>query len=319
LRNYIDRGNPMRLERRGALSSLLLTTVQHVSLRDLLGTIAASLGPLPTFAALSGGDEASLAQQYAAGARASGGRGANTMIKARAESGVRRIGSGSPVFKPGSILAGVRSADGSIIDISFSYPDDWTAAKGPNLDVRDVRTSDSAFVLAAPLPSSIVSVEALPKNFFAGLLFATDGKYGAYGGVDDYSVKDNTVQYVTTPVGLTQPYRRLDLRFSVLSYNANTVQRRASLSATVAGGSVFVLVAGCLGTRYKSSSDELESIAKSFRAIAAAKARALALEQEQSEAAEVAAAEEDDMALSKAREGTVGATTTGRVGYRYER
>ena len=27
-------------------------------------------------------------------------------------------------------------------------------AGGPNLDVRDVKTSDSSFVLAAPLPSS---------------------------------------------------------------------------------------------------------------------------------------------------------------------
>ena len=38
--------------------------------------------------------------------------------------------------------------------MAFSFPEAWTMAGGPNLDVRDVKTSDSSFVLAAPLPSS---------------------------------------------------------------------------------------------------------------------------------------------------------------------
>ena len=82
------------------------------------------------------------------------------MIKERADTGLQRIG-GDPLFKPGAILDAMRSDDGTIVDVSFSYPEQWTLAKGPNLDVRDIKTSDSAFVLVAPLPKGKTSVAEL--------------------------------------------------------------------------------------------------------------------------------------------------------------
>ena len=100
------------LKRRAALFSAVL--------------LGAARPPLPSRATLSGVPDTAtadeLAAAYAAGARADGGRGANTMIRKRAESGVQRVGSDSPVFKPGAILDGVRSADGSTVDVSFAYP-----------------------------------------------------------------------------------------------------------------------------------------------------------------------------------------------------
>ena len=44
------------------------------------------------------------------------------------------------------------------------------------------------------------------------------------------------------------------------------VQRRALLSATAVGGSVYVLSAGCLDTRFKKVRDDLEACQMSFRA-----------------------------------------------------
>ena len=110
----------------------------------LLSTMAVA----PTWPALAAldGDSDSLASSYASGSRAEGGRGANALLKKRAESGVRRIG-GDPLFKPGQILDTVRATDGRAVDISFAFPAEWSVSKGPNLDVRDVRTSDSAFLL----------------------------------------------------------------------------------------------------------------------------------------------------------------------------
>ena len=235
---------------------------------------------LPARAALAGSG-AEMADQYAAGARAGGGRGANTMLKTRADLGVQRIG-GEPMFKPGQILDGVRAADGSAVDISFAYPPQWTVSKGPNLDVRDLRTSDSAFLLVAPLPRGKSSVEGLKPAFFTSLLFAPDGKYGAYGGVDDFKVKDVTTVSLKTPSGGSQargthharaataprayfarrppqPYTRMSLSFSALTYNANTVDRRALLSATALGGSVYILVAGSLATRFKTAAADLQA------------------------------------------------------------
>jgi len=183
------------------------------------------------------------------------------------------------MFRPGAILDGVRSADGSVVDISFAYPKDWTVSGGPNLDVRDVRTSDSAFLLVAPLPDSGKGLDALPKKFYTDLLFRPDGKYGAYGGVDDFAIADSEgVIMLTNPSGTSQAYRRLSLRFDVLSYNQNTVRRRALLSATAVGGSVYLLVASCLGSRYKDAQPELASIQQSFRALTAPRARQAELE-----------------------------------------
>ena len=212
-----------------------------------------------------------MAAAYAAGARADGGRGANTMIKKRAESGVQRIGNGSPMFKPGSILDAVRSADGSAVDIAFAYPKEWSVSEGPNLDVRNVRTSDSAFLLVAAIPAG-ETFEALPKKFFTDLLFRAEGN-GAYGGVDDFAVTQSELTNLKAPSGTTQPYRRMSIRFDVLTYNQNTVRRRALLSATMVGGSVYVLVASCLGSRYKEAEADLAEIQTSFRALTASRVR----------------------------------------------
>lgn len=65
-------------------------------------------------AVLTGASDDELAKQYVTGARGSGGRGANAMLKTRAVSGVERIG-GDPKFKRGSILDAIRSEDGSIV------------------------------------------------------------------------------------------------------------------------------------------------------------------------------------------------------------
>ena len=56
-----------------------------------------------------------------------------------------------------------------------------------------------------------------------------------------------------------QPYVRFALDFSALSYNSNTVNRRALLSATALGGSVFILVAGSLATKYKAAAADLQA------------------------------------------------------------
>lgn len=142
----------------------------------------------------------------------------------------------------------------------------------------------------------------------------------ADGGVDDFSIKDIELLSLTSPAGSAQEYRRMAIKFDALTYNANTVSRRALLSATVLGGSVFVMVAGSLGTRYKTAASDLQEVQESFRAYGATAARAAALQAAADEAdALQAAASEDDMARSAALEGTVGATSTGRVGYRYER
>jgi hypothetical protein len=243
----------------------------------LLSTMAVA----PTWPALAAldGDSDSLASSYAAGSRAEGGRGANALLKKRAESGVRRIG-GDPLFKAGQILDTVRATDGRAVDITFAFPSEWSVSKGPNLDVRDVRTSDSAFLLVADLPSG-KTIDKLSRDFFTSLVFAPEGKYGAYGGVDGFTVgKDWALVSSKDPSsGMEQQYRQFSLSFDALTYNANTVNRRAKVSATALGGSVFILFTSCLGSRYeKGASRELVSIQQSFQATSTSKAREAVVE-----------------------------------------
>ena len=82
------------------------------------------------------------------------GRSLNALIKMRATTGVTRANpDASPVFKSGQILDELVSANGGAVTLGFTFPTDWTVAGGPNLDARDVKAGDSAFVLVAEMPS----------------------------------------------------------------------------------------------------------------------------------------------------------------------
>ena len=97
-------------------------------------------------------------------------------------------------------------------------------------------------------------------------MFDPAGKYGQYGQCDDRTVKKSTLELLTLPSGGKQHYRRIDLKFAPLSYNANTVERRALISATSVGGSVFILVTGSLANRFKAMKEDLVGVQESFRA-----------------------------------------------------
>ena len=137
---------------------------------------------------------------------------------------------------------------------------------GPNLDVREVSTSDSAFVIVFPLPHGATTIADVGTDQILTVLFSPAGKYGAYGGVDDSTIKASTIVGLKTATGKDQPYRRFALKFTPLTYNQNTVERRALISATAVGGSCFVMVAGCLATRYKKEEEDLRGVQESFRA-----------------------------------------------------
>jgi len=72
---------------------------------------------------------------------------------------------------------------------------------------------------------------------------------------------------LSLPSGSTQMYRRISLKFAPLTYNGNTVERRALISATSVGGTVFMLVAGSLATRWKKLQPDLDEVQASFRVI----------------------------------------------------
>jgi len=240
----------------------------------LLAALAAACTPrlLPAVAesgeaAFAAADSVRAAELYASGVRVNV-RGSNALLKKRAATGVERTGTvENPLFKPGQILDELQSPSAGPVSIAFSFPETWAFAKGPNLDVRDVRTSDSAFLIVAPLPADARSLRELSDTFYTDALFDPAGKYGAYGSVDDARFVSAETIDLSDSRGGRQPYRRLSLKFSPLTYNQNTVERRALISATEVGGAVYIFVAGCLATRYKKAEGDLRGVQESFRAI----------------------------------------------------
>ena len=113
-------------------------------------------------------------------------------------------------------------------------------ATGPNLDVRDVKTSDSSFVLAAPLPDKR-TFESLKDAWFMEVplspnpspdpspnpnpnpssnpnsnpnqvIFNPLGKYGSYGAVEERKVVSSSLVPLRLPSGGEQAYRRMSLK-----------------------------------------------------------------------------------------------------------
>lgn len=126
---------------------------------------------LPVFA-LDGGVSAvqseAMGVEAAGGLKAGTGRPLNALIRMRAETGVERTGAvETPLFKAGQCFDELKTARGSA-EVAFSFPEAWTMATGPNLDVRDVKTSDSSFVLVAPLPDKR-TFESLEDAWFMEL------------------------------------------------------------------------------------------------------------------------------------------------------
>lgn len=229
-----------------------------------VGTVTPSYNPGESVADLQGA---------LGGLKPGTGRPLNALIKMRSETGVERVGTASPLFKPGRILDQLRTADGGTADVAFAFPEGWTLAGGPNLDVRDVKQSDSAYVLAAPLPPK-TKFDQLPDTFFVDVLLHPAGKYGQFGACDDRKVVASSLEPLKLPSGSTQSYRKLSLKFAPLTYNGNNVERRALISATSVGGTVFMLVAGATSIRWKKLLPELDEVQQSFRVIGGAASRA---------------------------------------------
>lgn len=192
-------------------------------------------------------------------------RGAAALLRERAKTGVSRTGlipAEQAVASPGIFSDELRGVGdpSAVVGVSFSFPPSWTQARGPNVDLRNIRTSDGAFLLAAALPAGTTSVRSLPDSFFTRALFAPDGKYTAYGSVDDFKVISSRVD---ERAGVD--YRTLDIKFAALSFNYNLVERRLLLTAAGVGDSVFMLAASALANRYETVAADLRGVCDSFR------------------------------------------------------
>lgn len=155
---------------------------------------------------------------------------------------------------------------------SFSSP--WPLAKGSVFDVecRDSKTGDGAFLsVSRPLPPS-QTVTSLPSSFFTDELFRPTGRFSFYGAPTSVKVRtDSSTAAAATDV--TDGYRYIEISFSNLSQSTQTeIPRRAIVAATVPAGSdeVVMLVASSTDVRWRKGMEgDLRKTAMSFRAVPA--------------------------------------------------
>jgi len=166
--------------------------------------------------------------------------------------------------RSGGVLAEIllgRAADPIAVVASFVSP--WPLARGGLFDVecRDSRTGDGAFLAVAPAPGGAREVSDLPNSFFADSLFSSTGRFSFYGSPTDVRVRKSDVD---------GPYRYLEVSFSNLSQSTNAeIPRTALVSATIPRGSdsVVMLVGSATTNRWKRGSEgAVRDAVGSFRA-----------------------------------------------------
>lgn len=166
--------------------------------------------------------------------------------------------------RSGAVLAEIllgREADPTPVLTTFSAP--WSLAKGGLFDVecRDARTGDGAFLTVAPGVQRGEGVADLARTFFTESLFSPTGRFSFYGAPTDVRVRKSEVDGA---------YRYLEIAFSNLSQSTNAeIPRTALVAATIPEGtdSVVMLVGSATSNRWKRGSEQaVRETVGSFRA-----------------------------------------------------
>lgn len=153
--------------------------------------------------------------------------------------------------RSGNVLAEIllgKSSDPTPVLATFSSP--WSLAKGGLFDVecRDAKTGDGAFLTVAPAKGK--GLADMPKSFFTDALFSSTGRFSFYGAPTDVKVKKSDVD---------GNYRYLEIVFSNLSQSTNAeIPRTAVVAATIPEGTddVVMLVGSSTSNRWKRGSEK---------------------------------------------------------------
>jgi len=221
------------------------------------------LGGLGTFFGISLLPSIASAESYQSGIVFEGGAGG--LSKKQADTGVRRMG--YDLGGDGSFLDEVQLRDGTRVLVSFTYPSSWRSSnKETAIDVRDLQTSDSAFVTVKTLPEKYaeMAVGDLPARIVTDTLFSKDGKFGSYGVPEDVKVKSDTK-------GNLKNRRSFEISFTAYTPAMRTVLKESFVTAIKVESTLLLLTSTTNKSRYKIMKGSLKDISDSFQAAKAPK------------------------------------------------
>jgi len=168
------------------------------------------------------------------------------------------------------------SPDGTPVFLSFSAP--WPLSKSAaGIEARDISGGlESSCVQVVELPKGVTSLDdikpALLSSLLSQTIFGSTGKFGMYGAPTDIKIKkifqqSSSSDETSNASGMTI----YQSSFTTLTPAMRESDRKAYISASVAGNGLFLLVTTTTSVRFSKQEGVLRKIADSFSAISAPK------------------------------------------------
>ena len=180
---------------------------------------------------------------------------------------------------PGDFNTELLAPDGTTpVFVSFYAP--WSMLKSSGVESRDLSNSESAFVQVVPNKSQkdgnsggVVDTGNLPKRFFVESIFGSEGKYGMYGTPTDIKVSKLPSSSSSSSDNNDTNHYLYMVTFTTLTPAMRESDRKAyiSVSSSVIGDGIFMLVAGTTVNRFKSQEGLLKKVVDSFVCVEAPK------------------------------------------------
>lgn len=192
------------------------------------------------------------------------------------------VGLGLKVRFGETILAstdGTRSNDRDVY-ASFEFPADWLMLDRITGGVQyvDQRNGDKLYLLRADLPEG-KDLDSVPKAWFGDAIFNPKGDLVRGGNpVEGYRVSSSISSRQNVPCpgsagggdGCSVSRRRLQVKYSTVTGNGLSVERRGLVDAYEYGGVVYMLVTGSNAVNFEKKGKEretVEAIVDSFRIV----------------------------------------------------
>jgi hypothetical protein len=163
---------------------------------------------------------------------------------------------------------------GKDVFASFEYPSDWLQLDRMMGGVQfvDQRNGDKLYVLKVKLPAGVDKLDDVPKAYIGDAIFNPAGDLVRTGNnVEEYKVltgkmiTDETENANGEPV---VPRRRFKVRYTTLTGNNFSVERKGLIDAYEVGGMIYMLMTGSNAVLFEKKGRERETveyISDSFR------------------------------------------------------
>jgi hypothetical protein len=152
------------------------------------------------------------------------------------------------------------------VRVEFRAP--WPLLLGlAGLEVRDLQTSESAFVQVANGVSALPASASAAKELLLKTVFSSQGKFAAYGSPMD--VKVRKIDRAGGDDDATAPPTLYSVTFTTFTPGLRESERQAAIGCRLVGTSLVMLVVGTTAQRFKSQLELMVRVASSLQAFEA--------------------------------------------------